>query len=171
MQEVGTDLEELQAVLDRSVEAGGAHLLSIFDRPHRVTAEELVAELDDIVEMHLAVVTADGTPLVAPVDGILYRGRLWFGLPPASVRARLVRRDPRVSVSFARGSFAVIAHGTAQEVDEQHPFRNGYDRLVDDLYTARYGPAWRDWRDAQRRAQKADGFIGYLEPRVLFAKR
>ena len=39
----------------------------------------------------LATVTADGRPIVGPVDGIFYRGAFWFGSAPDSVRFRHIR--------------------------------------------------------------------------------
>jgi len=52
--------------------ASGDHPRSIFDEGHRLTAPELVEEITGIFEIHLAVVTRDGTPLVAPVDAIMF---------------------------------------------------------------------------------------------------
>ena len=42
----------------------------------------------------LATVTADGRPIVGPVDGIFYRGSFHFGSAPDSVRFRHIRPAP-----------------------------------------------------------------------------
>lgn len=169
VRESDTDLARLQAVLDRSLDGAGDHLRSIFGE-HALTAEALVAELDGIFEMHLATVTTAGAPLVAPVDGILFRGKVWFGLPQGAVRARLVRRDPRVSASYARGTFAFIMHGVAREVDESSESWGEYETLLRDLYVAQYGPDWISWYKDLRIQSRGLAFTGYIEPRVIFAK-
>jgi hypothetical protein len=170
MRETSADLRELQQLLDGSFAAAGAHLRSIFDEQSRLTAEGVVGALDGIFEMHLATVTGAGAPLVAPLDGIFFKGKIWFGFPDRSVRARLVRRDPRVSASYTRGPVAFIVHGTAHEVDD-HEVPPEYDALMRDLYAAQYGPGWIDWYERQRRDRvPGAGFGGYIEPRRMFAK-
>ena len=100
MQESPTELQLLQDVLDRSHRESGRHIRSMFTEQSRISAAELVSALPGIFEIHLAVTTSDGAPMVAPVDAALFRGRIWFGLPVYSVRSRLVRRDGRVSGSY-----------------------------------------------------------------------
>ena len=49
------------------------------------TVGELAAALDGIFEMHL--VDRRGRRVrrsVAPIDGIFFKGKIWFGFPPAS---------------------------------------------------------------------------------------
>lgn len=171
MRESSTDLRELRDVLRRSYRSAGAHLRSIFDEQHRVSADELVRALDRIFEMHLATVAGNGSPLVAPIDGVLFKGRICFGLPAASVRARLVRRDPRVSASYTNGpSFAFVVHGNAHELDSASEEFGEYESLIRELYVARYGPGWIDWYDQQHDGIGGAGFTGYIVPRLLFAK-
>jgi hypothetical protein len=134
-------------------------------------ADALVAALDGIFEMHLAAVTSSGAPLVAPTDGIFLRGKVWFGLPARAVRAGLVRANPRVSASFARGSFAFVVHGEAREVDDDHPSWREYEAVFRELYVAQYGPAWLEWYQQLRQQPRGASFSGYIEPRVMFAKR
>jgi hypothetical protein len=171
MHETDADIEQLQELLDRSARDAGAHVRSVFGEDERIDARELVTELAGIVEMHLAAVTAAGAPLVAPTDGIFWRGRVWFGLPARAVRARLVRRDPRVSASYTRDSFAFIVHGRAQEVDESDPAWPEYEALLRELYVAAYGTGWIEWYEELRRQPRGSSFSGYIEPRVMFAKR
>lgn len=102
MRETDEDLERLQALLERSFDRSGEHLRSAFGQEHRLSAASLVDRLPGLFEMHFAVIAADGAPLVAPVDGFVLRGKICLGLPAPAVRARLVRRDPRVSASFKR---------------------------------------------------------------------
>ena len=169
MRETSGDLLALQRALDDSYRAAGAHIRSIFDEDSQLTAQELVDAVPGILEVHLAVVTSDGAPLVAPVDAILFRGLFWIGLPEPSVRARLVRRDPRVSLSYARDSFAVIVHGRLVEILSGQA-RSAFDGLARELYVAAHGPAFEAWFDEKMRTE-GPGFVGYVEPRALFAKR
>jgi hypothetical protein len=171
MRESETDLTQLQGLMDRSLGAAGPHLRSIFDDSNRLTAGELAAALDGIFEMHLAVVASTGAPLVAPIDGVLFRGRIWFGLPAGTVRARLLRRDPRVSASYTRRSFAFIVHGKAQEAEEASDSWKEYEGLLRDLYVAQYGPGWTEWYEHLRQQPRDLSFTGYIDPRVMFAKR
>jgi hypothetical protein len=171
MRETDAELTDLQSLMDRSLGAAGRHLRATFADEQRLTAEEFVAALDGIFEMHLAAVTSTGAPLVAPTDGIFLRGKVWFGFPARAVRARLLRRDPRVSASYSKKSFAFIAHGSAQEVDEANPAWPEYEALLRELYVAEYGPGWIDWYEELREQPRGSGFTGYIEPRVMFAKR
>jgi len=171
MRESKTDLTLLQRLLDLSLDSDGTHLRSIFDDNNRLSAEALVAALDGIFEMHLAVVTSTGAPLVAPIDGVLFQGKIWFGLPAGAVRARLLRHDPRVSASYTRGSFAFIVHGKAQEADEASDSWDEYERLLRELYVAQYGPGWTEWHEHLRQQPRSSSFTGCIEPRAMFAKR
>lgn len=172
MLESADDLRELQALIDRSRDAAGRHLRGIFRDEQQPTARDVTETLDGIFEMHLAAVTADGAPLVAPLDGIFYRGRVWFGIPAGAVRARLVRQDPRISASYTSGTFAFIVHGTAVEMAGADDRSLGYESLMRELYVAQYGLGWIDWHEQQQvAARTGDGFEGFIEPRAFFVKR
>ncbi len=163
------DLAALQAVLDSSASRSGDHLLSAFARDRWISARELAGELSGIFELHLAALSGNGAPLVAPVDAIFFKGRVWVGLPGASLRSKLLRRDPRVSVSFARGDLALIVHGTFQGVSRSEAEAAGYSELVRDLYIDLYGDGFGDWLDQKQQIPNSD-LTGFVEPRVMFAK-
>jgi hypothetical protein len=163
------DLAELQRVLDASREAGGEHLRSAFAQETPARAERVAEVLTGIFEMHLAVVTSAGAPLVAPIDGILYRGKVWVGIPRPAVRARLVRRDPRVSASYNAGDFAFIIHGRLEEPAVEDGQRAGFVDLARSLYVEQYGEWFGPWMDERDRAN-GPGVTGYIEPRRMFAK-
>ena len=71
------DLAALQELLDRSYAGAGAHLLRIITPEHRLTAEQLAERLTGMSLLALATATADGRPIVGPVDGIFFRGALY----------------------------------------------------------------------------------------------
>jgi hypothetical protein len=170
VRESAADLERLQATLDASRAAAGAHLRRAFGEA-TATAADVAHALDGIFEMHLAVVTPAGAPLVAPVDGILFHGDVWFGLPAGSVRAAIIHREARVSASYNAGDVAFIVHGEARLVDDASALGVEFGEVSRELYVARYGPVFLEW-DAARRARQEPGveFTGWIEPRRLYAK-
>ena len=97
MHETSEDIARLQALLDASHAAAGAHLRSIFATERRVAAADLPAQLTGVQVTHLATVTARGQPRVAPVDGLFFRGALHVGTAPGAMRARHLRVRPQVS--------------------------------------------------------------------------
>ena len=63
MHETDLDLKELQELLDRSYEAGGAHLLSIHTRDRRLDAASVAEQLTGMRLLALATVTSDSRPI------------------------------------------------------------------------------------------------------------
>src|ERR1700722_12103260 len=100
MYETPDDLVVLQGLLDRSADSAGPHLRSIITPERRLTADEVCARLTGMSLLALATVTADGRPLVGPVDGVFYRGCFYFGSSPDSVRFRHIRHRPQVSATY-----------------------------------------------------------------------
>src|SRR5262245_59822062 len=118
MHETEQDLRALQATLDHSFARAGTHLRSVFRSKSPMSAAEVVATLNGVFVLHLATVSSKNLPFVAPIDGLLFRGRLLFSAVEGSVRARHLRRWPYVSATFARDErVCIIAHGRAVEVD------------------------------------------------------
>ncbi len=143
MHETPDDLAQLQALIDRSYEAAGAHLLRIHDPKRRLSAEQVCARLTGMCLLTLATVTADHRPLAGPVDGIFYRGSFHFGSAPDSVRFRHIRARPQVSASHLPGEeLAVTVHGRAVPIDIGAPEQAGFRQTVLEIYVPRYGPEW-----------------------------
>jgi hypothetical protein len=71
VRESDADLEALQATLDQSSLRSGDHLRAAFDQDNRLSAQQLVDALPGIFELHLAVLSGNGAPLVerAPMSG------------------------------------------------------------------------------------------------------
>ena len=133
--ETPEDIAELQRVLDESHAAAGAHLQRIFSDERRVPAAELPARLQGVQVLALATVTARGEPRVAPVDGHLYRGRIWFGSADDSMRFRHIRARPAVSAAITHGEeFALVVHGTAHEIAIDAPEHEGFRDYLAEVY-------------------------------------
>jgi uncharacterized pyridoxamine 5'-phosphate oxidase family protein len=136
MYETEEDLVELQELLDLSYSRAGSHLRGIWGPEARLTASQLTAELAGVQVMDLATVTVRGEPRVAPVDGLFYRGRFWFGSSESSARFRHIRANPAVSAAVTRGleTFLVLVHGQAVETDPRGPDARGFAAYPREIY-------------------------------------
>ncbi len=149
MRETREDLQTLQDLLDRSYGAAGAHMRSIITPDRRLSADEVVARLEGMRLLALATVTADGRPIVGPVDGIFYRGRFHFGSSPESVRFRHLRNRPHVSATHLPAEeLAVTVHGRAVPIDLNDEANAGFRQALLDVYIPRYGPEWESFLDS-----------------------
>ncbi len=147
MHETADDLRALQGLLDRSYAAAGSHLLGIHRPERRLSATQLAERLTGMCLLVLATATADGRPIVGPVDGIFFRGSFHFGSDPDSVRIRHIRARPDVSAAHVPSeTLAVSVHGRAQLVDVAAP--SEFRRTLIDVYTPRYGPEWEQFLDS-----------------------
>jgi hypothetical protein len=147
--ETTEDLAALQRLLDRSFASAGAHMRSIITPARRVSAEDLAGLLGGMRLLALATVTADGRPIVGPVDGIFHRGAFHFGSSPDSLRFRHIRRRPWVSATHLPGEeFAVTVHGRAVEVDIHGPDGAGLRQTLLEVYVPRYGAGWEEFLDS-----------------------
>jgi pyridoxamine 5'-phosphate oxidase-like protein len=143
MHESQADIASLQELLDRSYASAGAHLLRIHTPERRLSAEQVAERLEGMCLLALATVTADGRPIVGPVDGIFYRGAFHFGSAPDSVRFRHIRARPHVSATHLPGEeLAVTVHGRAVPIDVQREQDAGFRQTLLDIYVPRYGPEW-----------------------------
>lgn len=149
MHETADDLTALQDLLDRSAAGAGEHLRSIITAERRLSAGEVCARLQGMSLLALATVTADGRPLVGPVDGIFYRGAFHFGSSPDSVRFRHIARRPQVSATHLPGEeLAVTVHGRAVPIDARGTDHAGFRQTLLEVYVPRYGTEWESFLDS-----------------------
>jgi len=149
MHESPADLAALQELLDRSYATAGRHLLSIHTPERRLSAEQVVERLTGMRLLALATVTADGRPLVGPVDGIFYRGAFHFGSAPDSARFRHIAARPQVSATHTPGEeLAATVHGRAVVIDVGDPAQAGFRQALLDIYVPRYGVGWESFLDS-----------------------
>jgi hypothetical protein len=146
MHETPDDLAALQALLDASYAAAGEHLLSIHTPERRLAAAQVADRLTGMRLLALATATADGRPVVGPVDSIFFRGAFVFGSSPDSLRFRHIRARPAVSATHLPGEeLAVTVHGRAVPVDvAAGPVR---EALLE-VYAPRYGESWASFLDS-----------------------
>lgn len=155
MHETEADLRAVQRLLDESYARAGAHLKGIWGEETRLDARRLSAELPGVQVLDLATVTPRCEPRVAPVDGLFFRGRFWFGSSPESTRFRNIRRNPAVSGSVTKGleTFLVLVHGVAVETDPRGPEAGGFADYARGTYDFDWDAAHPDapyaWIDAR----------------------
>lgn len=149
MHETAEDLAVLEALIDRSYDRAGTHLLRILSPERRMTAEEVAERLTGMVLLALATTTADGRPIVGPVDGVFYRGAFHFGSAPDSVRFKHIAKRAQVSATHLPGEeLAVTVHGRAVPLDIGSPENGGYRQTLLDIYVPRYGKDWEKFLDS-----------------------
>src|SRR4051794_6215507 len=168
MRETPADLDALQALLDRSYELAGPHLLRIHDPERRLDAEQVAARLTGMRLLALATVTADARPIVGPVDGVFLRGAFHFGSAPDSLRFRHIRARPQVSATHLPGEeLAVTVHGRAVPVDVHGEEGAELKAALLEIYVPRYGPQWEKFLDsgvAYARIEAERMFTYHMEP-------
>jgi nitroimidazol reductase NimA-like FMN-containing flavoprotein (pyridoxamine 5'-phosphate oxidase superfamily) len=143
MHETAADLAALQELLERSYAGAGPHMLRIHTPERRLSAEQLAERLTGMRLLALATVTADGRPIVGPVDGIFLRGAFHFGSAPDSLRFRHIRARPQVSATHLPGEeLAVTVHGRATPVDVRAEEGAQLRQTLLDIYLPRYGDEW-----------------------------
>jgi uncharacterized pyridoxamine 5'-phosphate oxidase family protein len=163
MNETPEDLRRLQHTLDRSMEAAGPHLRGIITDERRLSADRLAQVLQGMRLLVVSTVTADGRPLVGPVDGYFIRGSMYFSSGRNSVRMRHLAKRPFVSACHVLAeSLAVTVHGTAELFDVADPDRSEFRRAVLDHYLPLQGPAFEDWLDS------SDALGARIEAEKLF---
>lgn len=159
MYESQADIQRLQALIDTTHARGGRHLRAIWSDDKKIHAAELPELLTGVVLLALATVAASGAPRVAPVDGLFYQGRFWFGSGPRSARFRHLRARPAVSATHFRGeAFAITVHGNAFEIDTTDRQHEGLVTYCREVY-----PTWDKWA---RGAPYA-----FIEPEQMFTYR
>lgn len=143
MRETTTDLQQLQALLDASYASAGPHLSEIHQPRARLSAEEVAQRLTGMRVFVVATVSRDGRPFTGPVDGFLYRGAVHFGTSAQALRARHLRRSPKVSATYVEGETLVVTvHGQARPLDLR-----GEDAGFADLTREHYGQGWDGWEE------------------------
>ncbi|HET6963788.1 MAG TPA: pyridoxamine 5'-phosphate oxidase family protein [Acidimicrobiales bacterium] len=163
MYETSDEIEQLQALLDRSAAGAGPHLSGIITGDRRLPAADLVSRLQGMVLLVVATVTTDGRPLVGPVDGYFLHGAFHFSSGRDSVRIRHLTARPAVSASHVPGeSLAVTVHGRADLYELDDPARPALRQAMLDHYVPRQGPQFEEWLD------ELDAVAVRIEPDKMF---
>jgi hypothetical protein len=163
MFETPEELEQLQSLLDASMAQAGPHLAGIITAERRLSAAELCRRLIGMRLLSLATVTADGRPLVGPVDGYFLHGAFHFSSARNSVRMGHLAARPAVSATHLPGeSLAVTVHGRAERYEMDEPERLELRQAMLDHYLPLQGPAFEEWLD------EGDSLGARIIPEKLF---
>lgn len=145
MYETSTELDELQTLLDASLQGSTAHLRSIVLPTRTLTASQLAGVLTGMCVLSVATVTARGEPRVSGLDGHFWHGHWVFGTDGGAAKAKHLRDRPAVSVSYLRGEeLGVFAHGTAEQL---YPGEHPDWPAIETHLTEHYGSSPVTWGD------------------------
>jgi len=148
MLETLEEMANLQALLDDSMTSAGPHLRDIITDDRRLSALELTERLRGMRLLVLATVTADGRPLVGPVDGYFLHGTFWLSTGKASVRRRHLARRPACSATHLPGDeLAVTVHGKAEVAALEDPVNADLLQAMVDEYLPKVGPEFEQGLD------------------------
>lgn len=157
MFETETEIQDLQALLDRSMAGAKPHLTSIVSDERRLNAKQVVTYMQGVKHVTLATVTKAGEPFNGPLDGWFIHGHFIVGTAGGSLRVGHLKRNPAVSVCHLDGdNIGVWAHGKAVFLGADDPLCKEYI----DIATKTYGSSPYTWGDIA---------VIKVEPRVLFA--
>lgn len=146
MYETPSELRSLQALLDESAASAGPHMREIITDERRLSAKQLVARLQGMVLVVLATVSADGQPLVGPVDGYFLHGSFYFSSGRRSVRMRHLATRPQTSATYLPGEdLAVTVHGNAELFALADPRRPELLEAMLAHYLPLQGPGFEEW--------------------------
>ncbi|HBY98072.1 MAG: pyridoxamine 5'-phosphate oxidase family protein [Ardenticatenaceae bacterium] len=157
MRETSEGLEQLQQVLDRSIERAGDFLRNSFQMPHHsLSAAQLVRYFQGLQVIALSTVTAKGEPRVAPIGALFFRGHFYIPTLATAARTRHVLKRPAVSLTHFDGTdLAIIVHGRAAVLTPEHP----KFATLEALHRERSGQSVRDW---------GEGVYLRVDPEVIY---
>lgn len=136
MNETGQDIEQLQHLIDQSIEHAGDFLKSSFEMPeHSLSAKQLVAYLDKKITVAFATASSKNAPRVAPIGATFYRAHFCIPTVLEAARTKMLKKNPNISMTYYETvDFAVILHGKGEIIDEAHPDFKGMDEQHQAIY-------------------------------------
>jgi Pyridoxamine 5'-phosphate oxidase len=150
MLETPDEMSRLQQLLDKSAAGAGPHMRDIITGDRRLSAQQVCQRLQGMCLLALATVTADGRPLIGPVDGYLLHGAFYFSSGRGSVRMRHLAARPAVSATHLAGEeLAVTVHGRAELFEVSDPAHGELRQAMLDHYLPSQGPAFQTWLDQE----------------------
>lgn len=160
MRESENDIQDLQQLIEQSIEQAGEFLRKSFQMPDcSLEAGELVEKLAGSLTVSLSTVTKNGEPRVAPIGAVFYRGRYYIPTIESAARTRMIRHNPAVSLTQYEGNdFAVLVHGRAVVIGSNHVYYADLQQLRQQL----------EMSDINTWGNGDEGIYLRIEPRVLY---
>jgi hypothetical protein len=110
MFETGTELAELQQILDASFERAGERMLVAYGADQRLSAKQL-AGFRGVRLVAVSSVNAKGEPRVAPRSAAFLHGKFYLAANTKSMTVRRLRRNPTVAITYYENHLLVMGHG------------------------------------------------------------
>ncbi len=163
MLETPAEIDELQALLDRSHAGATEHLKGIIHGERLLTAADIVGLLSGMKVVSLATVTAAGEPRISAVDGHFLHGTWTWSTSGSSAKARHLATRPSVSAAHVDNEeLAVFSHGKARQLGADDATWNE----TIDHWTAHYDESPLDWGpDIRIYRLEATWMVGYAADR------
>ncbi len=157
MYETSEDIQQLQNLIDHSIEQAGAFLRQSFQMPdHSLSARQLVHVWQGMQTIALATVTRNGEPRVAPIGALLFRGSFYIPTVMTAARTKHILHRPVVSLTLHQeNDIAVIAHGSATVIQSDQPMFADIEKLQRETT----GESVREW---------GEGVFLQITPKTLF---
>jgi len=158
MYETARDLNDLQCLLDESMEKAGPHLRSIFHKKQELSPQQVSTYLQGIKHVAFSTVTSRGRPRVAPLGSVFLHGKFHGSTDMGSYRARHLKKRPWVNlVHFQGDDIAITVHGRAEIIDKNHRDFDGLNKE----WVKLYGSGTLDW--------SPNGIYLRIIPETMFA--
>jgi uncharacterized pyridoxamine 5'-phosphate oxidase family protein len=114
MFETDAEIDELDALFDRTFAHANAHLTGIVSTERRLNARQVVRYLQGTKHVAFATVNERGEPRVAPLDGVFIHGRFTVSTGGKAARLRHLRVNPACSAAHMDGDVVgIVVHGRA----------------------------------------------------------
>lgn len=140
----------LQRLLDASAAGAGPHLRGIITDDRRLSADQVCQRMQGMCLLVVGTATADGRPVVGPVDGYLLHGSIYFSSARDSVRIRHLTARRAVSATHLPGEeLAVTVHGKAELFSVSDPEHGELRQAMLDHYLPKQGPSFEEWLDRE----------------------
>lgn len=147
MLETDSELEALQALLDRSRARATDHLRGIIHGERTLAARDIAALMQKMKVISVATVTSRGEPRISAVDGHFLHATWTWSTDGSAAKARHLEARRAVSVAHVDNEeLAVFAHGNAERLRTSDPL---WDETIEH-WTAHYGSSPREWGDDVR---------------------
>ncbi len=157
MFETEEEVEQLQALMDRSFDAMNAHMAGIVTGERRLRAAQVCAYLQNVKHVSFATVNSRSEPVVAPLDGWFVHGRFVVSTGAGALRVRHIESNPAVSLAHVDGdAIGIWVHGTARPLGIDEAIAKAWDRATTEVY----GSSPFTWNEVA---------VLIVEPRRMFA--
>ena len=144
MRETEAEVAELQRMFDAHLEHANPHMTGIITPERRLTARQVVRDLEGIKHVAFATVTSRGEPRVSPLDMLFIRGRFTVSTGGGATRLKHLRANPACSAVHMDGErIAVVANGTVEWIGRDHPDHHE----IHGIWQATYESDPYDWGD------------------------